>query len=120
MSMKTLPLFLILTVLGLQAFAQNEKCLTLSTKIVENLKGKILSLSEDEDLYYMKAAFPISYDLESIKTICDTTAKNIRVSYNWRMNYDKNNEKEFIVSNCKLLVTIYFAEKFLYFEFPRE
>jgi hypothetical protein len=68
----------------------------------------------------MKAEFPATYDLESIKTICDTTAKNIKVSYNWKINYDKNDEKEFIVSGKKILITVYFNDKFLYFEFPKE
>lgn len=118
--MKTLALLFILTIFSLTSFAQNEKCMTLSTKIVENVKGEILCHDEDEDLYCMKAEFPKKYDLESIKNICDTTAKNIKVSYNWRINYDKNDEKEFIISGKKLLVTIYFDEKFLYFEFPRQ
>jgi hypothetical protein len=117
--MKTLTLLFILSIFSLTAFAQNEKCLALSTKIVENVKGKILCHDEDEDLYCMKAEFPATYNLETIKTICDTTAKNIKVSYKWKINYDKNDEKEFIVSGHKLLVTIYFDEKFLYFEFPR-
>jgi len=118
--MKTRMLLLILTIFSLTAFAQNEKCLALSTKIVENVKGKILCHDEDEDLYCMKAEFPATYDLESIKTICDTTAKNIKVSYNWKINYDKNDEKEFIVSGKKILITVYFNDKFLYFEFPKE
>jgi len=118
--MKTLTLFLILTIFSLTALAQNEKCLALSNKIIENTKGKFLCHSTFEDLYCMKAEFPETYDLETIKTICDTTAKNVKVSYNWRINYDKNDEKEFLISGNKLLVTIYFDEKFFYFEFPKK
>ena len=118
--MKTLLLLSILAFLGLATFAQNEKCMAFSNKIIENSQGKFLCHSMDGDLYCMKAGFPEKYDLETIKTICDTTAKTTKVSYNWKLNYDKNPEKEFIVSGKKLLITIYFNDKFLYFEFPTE
>lgn len=118
--MKALILLFILVIYSNLAVAQNEKCQAFSNKIVENVKGKILCHSEDEDLYCFKAEFPKEYELESIKTICDTTAKNVKVSYNWRINYDKNDEKEFLISGQKVLVTIYFDEKFLYFEFPKK
>lgn len=118
--MKTLALLFILTVLSVAASSQNEKCLALSTKIVENMKGKILCNSTMDDIYCMKAGFPEKYDLEAVKTICDTTAKTTKVSVNWHLNYDKNIEKEFVVSSKKLLITIYFNDKFVYFEFPKE
>lgn len=118
--MKTLLLLSILTIFGLTTSAQNEKCQAFSNKIIENMQAKFLCHSTFEDRYCMKAAFPEKYDLETIKTICDTTAKTTKVSYNWRLNYDKNPEKEFIVSGKKLLITIYFNDKFLYFEFPTE
>jgi len=118
--MKTLILLFILTVLSLTASPQNEKCLAFSNKIIENIKGKILCNSTMDDIYCMKSGFSEKYDLEAVKTICDTTAKATKVSYNWRLNYDKNYEKEFVVSGKKLLITIYFNDKFLYFEFPKE
>jgi len=118
--MKTWTLLFILAIFSLTAFAQNAKCLAVSTKIVENAKGKILCNSEDEDLYCFKAQFPETYDLETIKTICDTTAKNTKLSFQWRINYDKNDEKEFIINGKKILVTIYFKDKFIYFEFPKQ
>jgi hypothetical protein len=118
--MKTLTLFLILTIFSLTALAQNEKCLAFSNKIVENTKGEIMCHSTFEDIYCMKSVFPEKYALESIKTICDTTAKNAKISFNWTLNYDKNYEKEFIISGKKLLLTIYFNDKYLYFEFPQK
>lgn len=117
--MKTMTLFLILTILSLTASAQNEKCLAFSSKIVENINGKILCNSTNEDIYCMKASFPEKIELESIKTLCDTTAKATKVSFNWRLNYDRNYEKEFIVSGKKVLITIYFNDKYFYFEFPK-
>ncbi len=116
--MKTLTILFILTIFSFTAFAQNEKCQALSNRIVENTKGEILCKSTDEDLYCFKSDFPAQYDIETLKTICDTTAKNTKVSFNWRINYDKNYEKEFVVSGNKLLITIYFNDKFIYFEFP--
>jgi hypothetical protein len=118
--MKTLILFFTLTVFSLTAFAQNEKCLTFSNKIIDNTKGKILCHSTNEDVYCMKAGFAETYDLETIKSICDTTSKTAKVSFNWRINYDKNYEKEFIISGKKVMLTVYFNDKYLYFEFPKE
>jgi hypothetical protein len=118
--MKTLSLLFILTIIGLTTFAQNEKCLAFSNTIIKNTNGKIQSQSVDfNDVYFIKAEFPSTYDLETIKTICDTTAKTTKISFNWRLNSDKNNEKEFIINGKKLLVTLYFNDKFLYFEFPK-
>ncbi len=117
--MKTLTLLFFLAFISHMAFAQNVKCQALSTKIVENMKGEILCESTDEDLFCFKAGFPSKYDLETIKTICDTTAKAAKVSFNWKINYDKNYEKKFLVSGKELLITIYSNEKFLYFEFPK-
>lgn len=118
--MKTLTLLFILTLLSFTASSQNEKCLAFSNKIIENMQGKILCNSTNDDIYCMKAGFPEKFDLDAVKTICDTTAKATKVSFNWRLNYDKNYEKEFVVSGKKLLVTIYTFDKFLYFEFPKE
>jgi len=118
--MKTLILFFILIVFNLVALAQNIKCLAFSNKIIENTKGKMLCNSTNEDVYCMKAGFAETYDLETMKSICDTTSKTTKVSFNWRINYDKNYEKEFIVSGKKLMVTIYFNDRYLYFEFPKE
>lgn len=116
-----LPLLFILTITGLFSFAQNEKCLAFSEKIIQNTKGKIQSQSVDyNDIYFIKADFSSQYDIETIKTICDTTAKATKVSFNWRLNYDKNYEKEFVINGNKLLITIYRNDKFLYFEFPNE
>lgn len=118
--MKTLKLLFILTIFSLTAIAQNEKCLAFTNKIIENAKGKTQCHSTNDDIYCMKAGFPETVDFESIKTICDTTAKTTKVSYNWRLNADKNYEKEFLVSGKKVLITIYFNDKYLYFEFPKD
>ena len=118
--MKSLALLLVFAFLSLAAWSLTEKCLALSNKIIENLKGKALCNSTMDDMYCMKAGFPERFDLEAIKTICDTTAKATKVSINWHINYDKNYEKEFVLNGKKILVTIYFNDKYLYFEFPKE
>lgn len=119
--MKTFLLLLILTISGLAASAQHEKCLAFSNSVIKNANGKILRQAVDiNDVYFIKAEVPSTCDLETIKTICDTTGKTTKVSFNWRLNYDKNYEKEFIISGKKLLATIYFNDKFLYFEFPKQ
>ena len=119
--MKTVSLLFFLILAGHLTLAQNPKCLTFSQTIINNAKGKILCQSVCyDDMYSVKAEVPSTYDIESIKTICDTTAKTTKVSYNWKINEDKNYEKEFIVGGKKLLITIYFNDKFLYFEFPKE
>lgn len=118
--MKTLSLLLILTLSGLSALAQNEKCLAFSYDVIKDTKAKIQSQAVDyNDVYFVKAEIPATYDLETLKTVCDTSAKTAKVSFNWRLNGDRNNEKEFIIGGKKLLVTIYFSDKFLYFEFPK-
>lgn len=118
--MKTLALLFILTLFGLTTFAQNEKCLAFANTIIKNTNAKIqLQAIDFNDVYFIKAEVPSTYDLEAIKTVCDTTAKTTKVSFNWRLNYDKNYEKEFIISGKKLLITIYINDKVLYFEFPK-
>jgi hypothetical protein len=119
--MKTLSLLFILTISGLTAFAQNEKCLAFSNDIIKDINGKIQQQAVDyNDVYFVKSEFPATYDLETLKTVSDTSAKTAKVSFNWRLNGDRNNEKEFIIGGKKLLVTIYFNDKFLYFEFPKQ
>ena len=119
--MKTISLLFILTILGLTTFSQNEKCLALSNTIIKNANGKIQRQSLDvNDVYSIKAEVPSTYDFDTIKTICDTTAKATKVSFNWRPNYDKNQEKEFIVNGHKLLITFYINDQILYFEFAKE
>lgn len=120
LSMKTISLLCMLTISGLTTLAQDAKCLAFSNKIIVNTQGELVCHTTYEDFYCMKAGFPEKFDLETIKTICDTTAKTTKVSFNWRLNYDRNPEKEFIVSGKKLLITIYYNDKFLYFEFPKE
>lgn len=119
--MKTLTFLFVLTIAGYTSCAQNQKCMAFSQAIINNLKGKIICQAVCyDDIYSVKADFPSSYELETIKTICDTTAKTTKVSYNWKINEDKNYEKEFLISGKKLLVTIYFRDTFMYFEFPKE
>ena len=61
--MKTLSLLLILTILSLATFAQNEKCLAFSTDVVKDIKSKILSQGVDfNDVYFVKAEIPSIYD----------------------------------------------------------
>ena len=119
--MKLLSLILLLVLSGFTAFPQNEKCLALSTDIVSDTKAKVQQKAVDfNDVYFVKAEFPSTYELEALKTICDTSAKTTKVSFNWRLNSDKNYEKEYVINGNKILITIYFNDKFLYFEFPKE
>ena len=109
-------LFLILLmIVSFQSFGQNDKCLDITNNIITNIKGKVLSQNSD----YIKCEFLPKYTLNDIKTVCDTIAiKTAKPSFNWRLNSDKNYEKEFIVNGKKLLFTIYENDKVLYFEFP--
>jgi hypothetical protein len=119
--MKVLSLLYILLLSGLISSAQNEKCLAFSTDVVKDIKAKILSQGLDfNDVYFVKAEIPSIYDLETLKTVCDTSSKTTKVSFNWRLNYDKNYEKEYIINGKKILITIYFNDKFMYFEFPKQ
>lgn len=119
--MKRLSLLFMIAVLGHISMAQNEKCLAFSNAIIENANAKIQRQAIDyNDVYYIKAEVSPKYDLETLKSICDTTAKTTKASFNWRLNSDRNYEKEFIISGKKLLITIYFNDGFLYFEFPKE
>lgn len=107
-------LFLILLmIVSFQSFSQSDKSLTISNNIITNIKGKIILQNSD----YIKYEFLPKYTLDDIKTICDTTTKMTKPSINWRLNYDKNYEKEFIIGNKKILLTIYENDKILYFEF---
>lgn len=112
--MKALLLLGILLIMSTMTFAQGQKYQIVTSNIITNSKAKILSQNSDN----VKAEFPKTYTLKSIQTICDTTAKSKAVS-DWQLNYDKNYEKQYIIDNKKLLITIYFNDndKYLYFEF---
>jgi hypothetical protein len=112
--MKTLLLLGILLVTSTLTFGQSQKYQTVTSSIITNTKAKILSQSED----YVKTEYLAKYTLTDIQTICDTTAKAEKVSFNWRRNYDRNFEKEYIFNGMKLLITIYENDKIIYFEFP--
>mgnify|MGYP000844753311 FL=1 len=104
---------------GYPVFSQNEKCISFSKNVIQNAKAKIQREGIDSnDNYCIKAEFSATLELEALKNICDTTLKAKSVSFNWRMNYDKNPEKEYKINGSNLLVTIYFNDKFLFFEFP--
>jgi hypothetical protein len=119
--MKAISLLFIMLVSGFISSAQNEKCLAFSTDVIKDIKSKILSQGVDfNDVYFVKAEIPSIYDLEALKTVCDTSAKATKVSFNWRLNYDKNTEKEYVINGKKILITIYFNDKFMYFEFPKQ
>jgi len=120
--MKKLIFLLLAVVLivlsGDPLFSQNEKCISFSKNVIQNAKGKIQREGKDaNDNYCIKAEFPSTLDLEALKNICDSTIKEKTVSFNWRMNYDKNPEKEYRINGSNLLVTIYYNDKFLFFEF---
>lgn len=123
--MKKLSLVFLTVVLtftsGLTTFAQNEKCFAFSNHIIKDAQGKILTQAVDfNEFYFIKAEVPSTYDIETIKTVCDTNAKSTKASYDWRLNYDKNQEKEYLVQGKKVLITFYPNDKILYFEFPKK
>lgn len=100
-------------------FSQNEKCLKFSKAVIQNAGGSIQREGIDaSESYCIKAGFPATLGLEALENICDTTIKAKTVAFNWRMNFDKNYEKEYKMNGINLLVTIYFNDKFLFFEFP--
>lgn len=107
--MKKLLVILLMVLFGYNSFSQTDKSLTFYNDIIKDVKGKVIKENTVE--------FPATYDLESVKAVCDTSSKNTKVSFDWRLNGDKNFEKEYIISGEKVLITIYMRDKFLYFEF---
>ena len=106
---------------GITTFAQNERCLAFSNDIIKDSQGKIQNQAlDDNNIYFIKAEVPLKCDFETVKMICDTSAKNTKASFDWRLNYDRNHEKEYIIHGKKVLITFYQNDKFLYFEFPKE
>jgi hypothetical protein len=90
--------------------------------MIKDLKGKILSqfvCAADETVYVIKAEVLPDYDIDAIKAACDSVPKNVKVVSNWKLNYDKNFEKQFSISGKNILVTFYPNDKVLYFEFPK-
>jgi hypothetical protein len=121
--MKKLSLLFVILALtsGLAVFAQNEKCLAFSNHIIKDAQAEIQKQAIDyNDAYFIKAEVPQAYTIETIKTICDTNAISKKVSFNWRPNSDRNQEKEYLINGKKVLITFYSQDKFLYFEFPKE
>ena len=115
-------LFLLLFIgFSIQSFSQDSKCLSFSNDIIKDVKGKILResvLTYDPNMYSMKVEVPLTYDLNTIKSVCDTT--KAKVSFDWRINPDKNWEKQFMVGGKNVLITFYPNDKNLYFEFPKK
>jgi len=119
-TLNSLFLVVVLTLIGLTTLAQNQKCLALSNDIIKDAQGKIQTQAvDDNNIYFIKAEVPATCDFETIKIICDTSANKAKVSFDWRLNYDRNHEKEYILTGKKVLITFYQNDKFLYFEFPK-
>jgi len=112
--MKTLTLLAVLFMVGTLGFAQNEKCLKYTKSIITAANLKTVAQTTN----YTKAVFQLkyNYNLESVMEICDTTIKS-KPSYGWRINSDKNDEREYMVDGRKLLITIYWKDEFVYFEY---
>ena len=110
---------ILLVVFGFQSFSQNQKCLTFSNDLIKDTKGKIInqSLSYDGNIYNIKVEVYQTFDINKMKMVCDTT--NAKVSFDWKLNYDKNWEKQFVVGGKNVLITFYPNDKYLYFEFPK-
>jgi len=101
------------------SFAQNDKCLKVSNDIIKDVKGKIISqsLSYDQNIYTIKVEVPATYDINMVKTACDST--NAKVVFDWKLNYDKNYEKTLLIGGKSMLIMYYPGDKVIYFEFPK-
>ncbi len=115
------PTVILTLTTGFSTRAQNQKCLAFSYEIIKNTQGKIQNQAIDENnVYFIKAEVPATCVFETIKIICDTSANGTKASFNWRTNYDKNYEKEYVIRGKKVLITYYPNDRFLYFEFPKD
>lgn len=105
--------------LNVMVFGQNEKCLSISNDIIKDVKGKIINQYVGfDDVYTMKVEVSQTYDIDKIKMACDTT--KFKTIVDWKINYDKNYEKQVLVDNNKMLITFYPSDKIIYFEFPKK
>ena len=105
--------------LNVMTFGQNEKCLSVSNDIIKDVKGKIINQYVGfDDVYTMKVEVPSTYDINTIKMACDTT--KFKTTIDWKINYDKNYEKQVLVGTNKMLITFYPTDKIIYFEFPKK
>lgn len=112
--MKTLLLLGILLIMNTMSFAQNDKTLRYAKSIITTANLKMTVQTPN----YIKAEFQpkYNYSLQSIMMICDTTIKS-KPLFDWRINGDRNNEREYVVDGKKLLITIYWKDEFIYFEY---
>lgn len=103
----------ILLIMSTLAFAQSEKCTKYTKDIITaaNLDFAVRTPT------YTKAVFKLkrNYALEDIKIACDSIMKSKPTG--WILNSDKNEEKQYLVDGKKLLITIYWKDEFVYFEY---
>lgn len=105
--------------LNLISFGQNQKCLLVSNDIIKDVKGKIINQYVGvDDVYTMKVEVSSAYDINTIKMACDTT--KFKTIIDWKINYDKNYEKQVLIGNEKMLITFYPNDKIIYFEFSKK
>jgi hypothetical protein len=107
--MKKTFLFLLMVIFSSHLFSQNR--LTFSNNIIKNVKGKIINQNDVE------IKVEVNSDFNQIKMACDTLKE--KVSFDWKLNYDKNWEKQFVVGGKNVLITFYPTDKYLYFEFTK-
>ena len=111
--MKTLLLLGILLVMSTLTFGQSEKCTKYSKDIIAaaNLDFALQTPTYTKAIFKSKG----NYTLQDIKNVCDSIMKSKPTG--WIINSDKNDEKQYLVDNKKFLVTIYWRDEFIYFEY---
>ena len=112
--MKAFLLIAILFAMSTLTFAQCEKC----TKYINDIITVASLDVQTQTSNYTKAVFKAkhNYAEEDLKVICDDIMKS-KTALTWVKNRDGNYEKEYQVDGKKLLVTIYWRDEFVYFEY---
>jgi hypothetical protein len=111
--MKTILLLGILLIMSTLTFGQSEK----SVKCIKDIIAAVNLQLPAQITNPTKAYFKLksSYALEDIKMACDSIMKSRPTG--WILNLDKNEEKQYLVDGKKLLITIYWKDEFIYFEY---
>ena len=111
--MKTFILLGILMIMSILTFAQSEACVKYTNDIVvaADLQQPAQITNPTKAFFKLKH----NYALEDIKMACDSIMKS--KPSGWIINSDKNDEKLYTVDGKKLLITIYWKDEYIYFEY---